>query len=450
MATRSSKSVAFRGAAAELLGMGGSQVLRLASTLILTRLLFPEAFGIAALMSVLFIGLALLSDAGLEQSVVQNDRGDEQRFLDTVWTIQVLRGLILWAVACLCAWPMAWFFGEPALSYYILVGALGLVAAGFTSTSVFTLRRQLRLERIVGIELVSHGVSLSAIIAWAYIWPSIWAIVVGSVLQSTIRALLSHFIIAGYRNRFRWDGKAAREVYNYGKWIFGSSALTFVSRQCDRFFVAHYAGMAVLGVYSMAVLISDAIGMAVTRLTHGVVFPLLSQVGRRDRALIGAALYRARLFTDAFGLIPLGALMVMSHSVIGVMYDERYQEAGWMLQLLCIRVAMSVVLSPLQTCLFALGFTHYGFYQHAAKSIWLLIGIPIGWHLGGMFGVILVVAMSEVPVLLLLWREMLRRRLLRLSRELLALGLFAIGLLLGWLGNWLLEVMLPVISRTAG
>jgi O-antigen/teichoic acid export membrane protein len=89
------KRVALRGSAMELAGYAASQGLRLLGNLVLSRLLFPEAFGLSALVSVFLVGLQLLSDVGLEPCVVQNPRGDERRFLDTVWTIQVVRGALL-------------------------------------------------------------------------------------------------------------------------------------------------------------------------------------------------------------------------------------------------------------------------------------------------------------------------------------------------------------------
>ncbi|TMM49328.1 polysaccharide biosynthesis protein, partial [Sulfitobacter sabulilitoris] len=42
-----------------ILGYGGSQAMRLAANLILTRLLFPEAFGLMALITVVTVGLAM-------------------------------------------------------------------------------------------------------------------------------------------------------------------------------------------------------------------------------------------------------------------------------------------------------------------------------------------------------------------------------------------------------
>ena len=110
------KRAALRGSAAEFAGYAASQALRLGGNLVLSRLLFPEAFGLSSLVSVFLVGLQLLSDVGLEPSVVQNERGDERRFLDTVWTIQAVRGALLALLAVLLARPAAWLYGEPQLA----------------------------------------------------------------------------------------------------------------------------------------------------------------------------------------------------------------------------------------------------------------------------------------------------------------------------------------------
>ncbi len=46
-------------------GVGGQQFLRLASNLILTRLMFPEAFGLMALIQTFMVGLQMFSDIGI-------------------------------------------------------------------------------------------------------------------------------------------------------------------------------------------------------------------------------------------------------------------------------------------------------------------------------------------------------------------------------------------------
>ena len=91
-------------------GFGAAQVMRLASNLILTRLLFPEAFGLMALVSVFMMGLQQFSDVGVTPAILQSRRGDERDFLNTAWTIQAVRGAGLWLLACALAWPAVALF----------------------------------------------------------------------------------------------------------------------------------------------------------------------------------------------------------------------------------------------------------------------------------------------------------------------------------------------------
>jgi len=71
-----------------------TQVLRLGSNLILTRLLFQEVFGLTALIQVVLVGLHLFSDVGIGPSIVQNEKGAKPEFLDTAFTVQLAKAPI--------------------------------------------------------------------------------------------------------------------------------------------------------------------------------------------------------------------------------------------------------------------------------------------------------------------------------------------------------------------
>src|SRR5688572_30143338 len=88
------RSQAIRGSIWTFAGYGASQVIRLASNLILARLLFPDVFGLMALVNVFIGGLAMFSDIGIGPAIIQNKRGNERTFLNTAWTIQIGRGLM--------------------------------------------------------------------------------------------------------------------------------------------------------------------------------------------------------------------------------------------------------------------------------------------------------------------------------------------------------------------
>jgi O-antigen/teichoic acid export membrane protein len=422
---------ALRGSAWTIATFGAGQVLRLGSNLVLTRLLYPEAFGLMALVQVFLYGLQMVSDVGVATSVIQHRRGDESRFLNTAWTLQIIRGGALTLLAALIGQPAAWIYHEPSLG--LLLPAVGLTAAiaGLQSTAVLSLRRHMQLARVSLLDLGVQIALIVANVALAYELRSVWALVIGGVVAEIIRTAASHRLIPGYHNRFEWDPEAARAIYDFGKWILLSSACFFIAGQADRLYLGRLGGVQILGVFGIAALFSESLLSLVTNLTQGVLYPALSKVAREQPARICEAYYRARRFLDLLALPLCGALCAAGSFLIRLLYDTRYHEAGWMLQLLAIRVAMGAVLTPCETCLFAIGQTRYSFQRSLARAVWVMGGIPVGWWLFGLRGLVTTSALSEFPVLLVLWPAFRRHGLLRPLREAQAVLLFGAGFLLG-------------------
>src|SRR5271170_1085707 len=94
---------------------GSTLALRIVGSIVLTHIFAPEYFGVMTLLTTVLVGLSLFSHLGLEDSVIQNPRGDEPVFLNTAWTLQVVRGTGLWVITVLVAWPVALFYHEPRM-----------------------------------------------------------------------------------------------------------------------------------------------------------------------------------------------------------------------------------------------------------------------------------------------------------------------------------------------
>ena len=86
-------SDAIRGTLFSVLSVGGTLGVRLASNVYMTRLLSPELYGQMALLVAVDVGLKMLSDVGSNYLVVNHPKGDERRFVDTVYTVEVVRGM---------------------------------------------------------------------------------------------------------------------------------------------------------------------------------------------------------------------------------------------------------------------------------------------------------------------------------------------------------------------
>ena len=224
----------------------------MASNLILTRLLFPEVFGLMALVTACMVGMAMFSDVGITPAIMQNKRGDEPDFLNTAWTIQVIRGVLLWLSTFLLAYPLSVFYGEELLLYLLPAAGLTLIITGFNPTRIATADRHLIVGRVVFWDIVSQGLGVVVMVLLAWQLQSIWALIIGMVTGSLLKVLLMYFFLPGLKNSFHFEAEAARDLINFGKWIFLSTASGFLILQGDKIVLGKYISLHNLGIYNIA------------------------------------------------------------------------------------------------------------------------------------------------------------------------------------------------------
>lgn len=422
------KQLMLRGTAWTVVGYGASQFIRLCGNLILTRLLYPELFGLMALVTTFIIGLALLSDIGIGFSLVQNQRGTEPAFLNTAWTIQVARGITLWLVSFALAIPLAEFYGEPLLRTILPVAAFGLLIAGFNATSLQTLRRTLRLRTLTLLDLGSQVSGLVVMIVWSWFSPEVWGLLVGGLVTAVVRLIASHWVMQGPRNRFAWDPSAAFAIWTYGKWIFLTSAITFFGEQSDRLLLGRVAPLATLGVYGIALTLAEVPRQVTQAIASNVLFPAFSTLQDVPRALLREKITHNRLRVLYLLAIGMALLVCFGDLLIRLMYDARYWQAAWMLPLLALGLWPRLLCNTIEPALFAIARPQYTTGAQMARVAWTVVGVLAGFALVGIPGAILAIALNDLVYYLVIQFGLWREGLSELRQD--ALGTLVFGLLL--------------------
>lgn len=440
--TQSLKKSVVQGASWTLVGVGAGQILRLGKSLILSRLLFPEAYGVMAIVWAVLYALDMLSDVGIAPGIIRSQRGDDPDFLNTAWTMKTIRGAVLAIVACAIAYPISIFYNQPVLAWLIPVAGLTTLIEGFCSTNIYSCQRNMVFKPVMLLDISIELVGLLVTLTWAYFYPSAWALLGGAVISRLFHVVASHILLPGIRNKFLWDPKAFNELLHFGKWIMFSSLVYLLYMQGDRMLLGKYLDTTLLGVYGIAIMLSESVNGVVVKLNDSVIYPALSRVVNSDEHRLQQVFYRARLGTDALMIVPIAVLMMIANEVVSTLYDSRYHAAGWMLQILCIRLLMMSILVSSASCLMALGHSRYAMIQNLCRVTWLFIGIPIAWPMFGMHGVVWVISLTELPVLVLLWSGMRKYQILSITHELRSFLFVAAGILLGY---GLLQ--LPIGSR---
>jgi O-antigen/teichoic acid export membrane protein len=425
------KALAIKGSIWTLAGHGGVLLIRMARSLIMTRLLFPEVYGLMTLVWAVLFGLQMFADTGITATIIRDRRGDEPDFLNTAFTTNVFRGILLWVVSCLVAYPMAAIYHQPALAQLLPVTGLTALIHGFVSTAMYTRRRHMDFKRLAILDLSNETVTFVVLVTWAYFFPNVWSMVGGAVVGQIFLVLASHAYLPGIRNKFRWDRSALDTFMTFGKWIYLSSMVYFLSTQSDRLLLGRYLDMIHLGVYGTATVLSGAVQTVVLKINSDVLFPAYSRVVQEGTGRLRQVMLRTRLAIDAGMILPIAVMMILGSRIVGLLYDQRYFDAGWMLQVLSVRLIIVASVSHSESCLMAIGRPKYSFAENLCRTLAIFAAIPIGWSLSGIKGVIWAVALSEVPPLIVIWIGLIRHRLFSVAAEFRSLLFVGLGVLLG-------------------
>lgn len=397
-APRSFAQRVMRGAAFTSGGFVLSQGMRFASNLVLARLLFPEAFGLMALMAMVLTGLTMLSDTGVPQSIMQNKRGDDPDFLNTAWTLNLMRGVFLWLVACALAWPAAWLYEAPELLWILPLGGLSLVMLGAAPTRVFSAQRHLQLGRIMGIELGSQLAGIAAMVTLALIYQTYWALVAGVLFTGLVKLVMEWTLLSGPRNHLRWEKAAGRELLRFGGWIMLSSAFGFVLLQGDRAILGVFLTVEKLGIYNIAYFLAFFPVLMAHTMMSKLLIPSYREMfaggdGEHDRKI-----RRMRMGLTGAVMVLLTIMALIGPALIDLLYDVRYAEAGPIIVMISCAQMLSLIMLTYDQAALARGDSRRFFWVIAFRATVQTCCFLAGAALAGLPGALLGQAVAAVLV----------------------------------------------------
>lgn len=387
---------------------GLGQVMRLGSNLVLTRILSPEDFGLMALVTSFLIGLTMFSDMGFGPSIMQSRRGDDPDFLNTIWTLKIIRGFLIFLAALAMAWPLAWFYDAPQFSWVFPVAASSLIVGGFFPTRIDSAARHLRLGRLTVIELSNQLIGILLTVAAALILQSVWALVWGNVLGAFAQLLMFRLFLPGHRNRLRMEPEARAEVMKFGKWIFFSTICGFLLFQGDRIVLGRVLTLDQLGVYNIGLFLATVPIMLGSTIAGRLFIPIYRQHPPEDSAENMRILARTRAGLTALLLVAAIALAWVGPPLVELLYDQRYHTAGGILvAIACIQMIQIIPISYEYSALAAADSRGF-FIMQSSRALIYFVLVAVGAFLFGLAGLLAAQALAQVlcyPVTVWLARQ---------------------------------------------
>lgn len=390
------KSTAVKASMWTMGGFALGNFLRLVSNVILAYLLVDNigALGLMALVNSFLQGLRMFTDVGFNLGLIQHKDGENRAFVNTAWTLQAIRGVLLYLACWAFAIPFARMYGEPILAQLIPVTGVITLCNGFASSGLILAKRNLDVKKLTLIELGSQVSGLIVVMVWAFQVPTVWALVGGNVAGAVFRTVVSHIVFGELRASIGWDKKAASALLRFGGWIFVATILTFITSQIDKLAFGKVFNVTWLGIYGVAATFSTVPMQAVMRLGNQVVFPTYAKVVNRGEDL-ARVLDRVRQpVLVATGLAASG-MFAAGPWVVELLYPVKFYDAGWMLQILSVGMLMRVLSETSKAALMAIGKPRAIATGQVMKIIGFVLLTWIGYRYWGMMGFIAGVALSD-------------------------------------------------------
>lgn len=304
--------------------MIGAQIVRnfivFGSTIIVTRLLHPDDFGLVACLAPVIGFIALLQDAGLQQALIQRARltfAEENGVFWILAALSVFFAGILWASAS----SIAAFYGDPRLVPLTVLASVTLVIGGLSAVPMSLLNRHMRFRDIAGIDIAAQALGSASAILGAWAGLSYWALMMMPLVSSLVK-VIGALWLGGWRPgppRFRID----RRMFSFGVNLTGFSLVNFFARNLDNILIGRVWGTVELGLYDRAYKLLMLPLQALNAPLSRVMIPILSRVqDDQDRV--------RRIYVRAVGVLALGvvpgmaAVTMAAEDVILVLFGEKW------------------------------------------------------------------------------------------------------------------------------
>lgn len=339
----------------QFLGVGGQRIVQLAGPMALTRLLPQQDIG---LFVIVLTGIGVVESLTVfvgDQTTISSQRAADRTYLDTVFTVRVLRGLVISALLCGLAWPLAWFFADPEVSARYWLPGLFLALAGngvldaLQSPARAAHMKGLEFRRIVLGDFIAALLGVGLTVALAFAWGDVWAMLLGHLGSTALRSAIS-YASAPHRPALCFDRTVLKELLHYNLGAAGTPFLLLMIFTAPTFVLGKVLNdKAALAVYEFAGRLARLPEDIFLRVLAPVAIPAYAQL-RGEPQRLQRAWLRA---VHAFLLVGAPLTMVLAwcgDAVPYVVFGPKYGAIGGLFALLSLHgglAGLTAVVGPL-------------------------------------------------------------------------------------------------------
>lgn len=310
----------------------GSQVVGFVVSIVLARLMAPEAFGVVAIIGVFTNVLNVFVDSGFGNALIQKKNADHVDF-SSVFYFNVVMCCSLYTLSFLAAPYIAVFYDNSQLTLLIRVTSLTLVISGFRSVQQAYVSRNMLFKKLLIASAISLSISAVLGIYFAYKGFGAWSIVIQQLSNTAVCTLLLWFIVR-WRPGLVFSLERLGGLFSYGWKLLAASLLDALSSEIRTLLIGKVYTPSVLAFYDRGKMFPYSVISGMNMSLRSVIFPVLSR--NQDSASDIKSIVRKTIRLSLFFVVPIMVwLSVSAESIVLVLLTEKWLPCVIFLRILC-------------------------------------------------------------------------------------------------------------------
>jgi len=363
---------------------------------VLARILSPDDLGLFGITLAILSVLDRFSQTGLKAALIQR-KGEVDEYLDSAWTVQLIRGALLAAILFIGSPYISAFFEEPRATGLIRMLAASMLLKGVQNIGLVKFTRDLELRFQYLHRFSSRIVDLVVSIVLAFILKDAWALMIGLV-AGRVTAVIVSYAVHPYRPKIRFNLRQTNELGRYGRWVFLNNVLFFLVYRGDNFVIAKFLDTTALGFYTLAYSISEVVSAEVSRVLNEPLFSAYARV-QMDLGRVRKGFFAATELVAAAAFPAAAVLYLMSGALIDILLGPAWAEVASVLPALALAGAVRGLTRNCSAVCGGLGQPHIVFSYNIAAVVFTYSAMFVLLPRFGLLGVAYSVLIGQIAML---------------------------------------------------
>lgn len=316
------------------------------TSMVLARLLTPEAFGIVATLNMVIAFAEIFTDAGFQKYLVQhefNDDRDREESTNVAFWSNLVLSLLMWLFIAIFNAPLAKWVGNPGLGHVLVIASVGIPLAAFSSIQMALYKRDLDFKTLFKVRIVGVFVPLLVTIPLALCLRSFWALVIGTICVNFTNAIMLT-TFSKWKLRWFYSFEKLKEMLSFSVWSMIEAVSIWLTAYVDVFIVGTMLSQHFLGLYKTSSALVGQIMALITSIVTPILFSALSRLQNDEKEF--QALFLKFQKTVGLLVLPLGmGIFIFSDFVTEILLGKQWMEASGFVGLWGLTSSVTIVLS---------------------------------------------------------------------------------------------------------